>query len=93
MQLDVKGNLRMAMGTLRENKLRSFLTVLGVVIGVTALISVASIMVGLDRDIRGFLNDYGTDLAIGLILGIGLIVVLVILVAVGDRKPPDRKDK
>jgi putative ABC transport system permease protein len=35
--------------------------VLGVVIGITALISVASILVGLDEDIRGFLNDYGTN--------------------------------
>jgi len=61
MQLDLKNNIGMALGTLRENKLRSFLTVLGVVIGVTALISVSSIMVGLDRDIRGFLNDYGTE--------------------------------
>jgi len=61
MRMDMQGNLGMALGTLRENKLRSFLTVLGVVIGVTALISVASIMVGLDRDIRAFLNDFGTD--------------------------------
>jgi putative ABC transport system permease protein len=51
----------MAFDTLRLHKMRSFLTVLGVVIGITALISVASILVGLDQDIRGFLNDYGTD--------------------------------
>ena len=54
-------NARMAVDTLRTHKLRSFLTVLGVVIGITALIGVASILVGLDRDIRGFLDDYGTD--------------------------------
>jgi ABC-type antimicrobial peptide transport system permease subunit len=54
-------NARMALGTVREHKLRSFLTVLGVVIGITALIGVSSILVGLDRDIRGFLNDFGTD--------------------------------
>ena len=34
---------------------------LGIVIGITALISVASILVGLDRDMRGFLEDYGAD--------------------------------
>lgn len=51
----------MAFATLREHKMRSFLTVLGVVIGITALIAVASILVGLDRDVRGFLNDYGTE--------------------------------
>src|SRR5437899_2172550 len=54
-------NARMALITLRENKLRSFLTVLAVVIGITAVIAVISILVGLDRDIRATLNDYGTD--------------------------------
>jgi len=54
-------NAQMALKTVRENKVRSFLTVLGVVIGVTTLIAVASIMVGLDEDMRGFLNDYGPD--------------------------------
>ena len=41
-------NSRMAFQTLREHKMRSFLTVIGVVIGVTALIAVGSIVVGLD---------------------------------------------
>src|SRR5215471_10429555 len=54
-------NAVMALSTLRENKIRSALTVLGVVIGVTTLILVASILVGLDRDIRGFLTDFGTN--------------------------------
>jgi putative ABC transport system permease protein len=54
-------NAKMAFDTLRSHKLRSFLTILGVVIGITALISVASILVGLDEDIRLFLNDFGTD--------------------------------
>ena len=54
-------NARMALDTIRGHKLRSLLTVLGVVIGITALVGVASILVGLDQDIRNFLNDYGTD--------------------------------
>ena len=54
-------NARMAFRTLREHKTRSFLTVLGVVIGVTALIAVGSIVVGLDKDVRSFLEDYGTE--------------------------------
>ncbi len=54
-------NARMAFQTLREHKMRSLLTVLGVVIGVTALIAVGSIVVGLDKDVRSFLDDYGTD--------------------------------
>ncbi len=54
-------NARMALSTLRTHKTRSFLTVLGVVIGVTALIAVGSIVVGLDRDVRAFLEDYGPN--------------------------------
>lgn len=54
-------NAVMALATLRENKIRSALTVLGVVIGVTTLILVSSILVGLDRDIRGFLTGFGTN--------------------------------
>ena len=54
-------NARMALENLRDHKMRSLLTVLGVVIGVTALIAVASILVGLDQDVRSYLNDFGVD--------------------------------
>jgi len=54
-------NSRMALETVREHKTRSFLTVLGVVIGVAAMIFVASILVGVSRDFQGFLEDYGTN--------------------------------
>jgi len=46
MRMNIGENARMALTTLRENKMRSFLTVLGVVIGITALLSVVSILVG-----------------------------------------------
>ncbi|MGO9402943.1 MAG: ABC transporter permease [Terriglobales bacterium] len=51
----------MALETVREHKTRSFLTVLGVVIGVAAMIFVASMLVGVSRDIQGYLDDYGTN--------------------------------
>jgi len=54
-------NSRMALETVREHKTRSLLTVLGVVIGVAAMIFVASMLVGVSRDISGFLDDYGTN--------------------------------
>jgi putative ABC transport system permease protein len=60
-RLELGENARMAFSTLRLHKTRSFLTVLGVVIGVTALIAVGSIVVGLDKDVRAFLDDYGTN--------------------------------
>ena len=54
-------NERMAFESLREHKVRSFLTVLGVVIGVCALVIVASVLVGVDQDMRDYLSDYGTE--------------------------------
>lgn len=54
-------NVQMALTTLRENKMRSFLTVLGVVIGITALISVVSILVGVYDDVNTIMSDYGPD--------------------------------
>ncbi|HVA94713.1 MAG TPA: ABC transporter permease [Candidatus Dormibacteraeota bacterium] len=54
-------NMKMALDTLRQNKVRSFLTVLGVVIGITALITVASILVGFYADVTAYLNDYGPN--------------------------------
>jgi ABC-type antimicrobial peptide transport system permease subunit len=61
MRFSLGENARMALDTLFMHKLRSFLTVLGVVIGITAMIAVSSILVGLDADIRGFLDDFGTN--------------------------------
>jgi ABC-type antimicrobial peptide transport system permease subunit len=54
-------NERMAFSSLREHKVRSLLTVFGVVIGVTALVVVSSILVGVDKDMRDYLEDYGTE--------------------------------
>ena len=61
MRIALGENAKMALDTLRENKLRSFLTVLGVVIGITALITVASILVGFYADITVYLDDYGAN--------------------------------
>jgi putative ABC transport system permease protein len=61
MQFMLGENAKMALGTLRENKMRSFLTVLGVVIGITSLIAVASILVGLYQDMDKSLSDYGPN--------------------------------
>jgi putative ABC transport system permease protein len=61
MKIQFGENSQMALKNLRENKLRSVLTIVGVVIGVTVMILVASILVGLDADLHGFLDDYGPD--------------------------------
>lgn len=59
--MQLSEDVRMALGTLRENKMRSFLTVLGVVIGITALLSVVSILVGVYSNVTAMMNDYGPD--------------------------------
>jgi len=61
MRIGLDENTRLALDSLGQHKMRSLLTVLGVVIGIMAIVAVASIMVGLDRDIRGFLDQYGTN--------------------------------
>src|SRR5882762_8224212 len=58
MRISLGENAKMALDTLRENKVRSFLTVLGVVIGITALITVSSILVGFYSDVTAYLEDY-----------------------------------
>ncbi len=61
MRIALGENSRMALNTLREHKVRSGLTVLGIVVGITAIIFVASFLVGMDRDIRVFLDDFGAE--------------------------------
>ena len=61
MRMNLGENVKMALTTLHENKMRSFLTVLGVVIGITALVVVVSIVEGLYADMSAMLNDYGPN--------------------------------
>jgi putative ABC transport system permease protein len=53
--------VRMATDTLRGNKLRSALTVLGIVIGVAVVIGVSSIGRGLDENVREIVSSIGSD--------------------------------
>ena len=51
----------LALTTVREHKLRSFLTVLGVIIGTGAVIGVGSIIAGLDGAITNILKSFGPN--------------------------------
>src|SRR5438874_445927 len=53
--------LAMALDNVRSNKFRSFLTVLGIVIGVMAAIVVASILTGMRQNIVAIIEEYGTN--------------------------------
>jgi putative ABC transport system permease protein len=51
----------MALDSVRSHKFRSFLTVLGIVIGVMTAISIASILTGLRQNIVSIIEEYGTN--------------------------------
>jgi putative ABC transport system permease protein len=54
-------NVRMAFETLRTHKVRSFLTVLGVFIGTTVAILVASVLIGFQKNVTDSLNEFGVN--------------------------------
>jgi putative ABC transport system permease protein len=53
--------LLMALDSIRAHKFRSFLTVLGIVVGVMTAITVASILTGLRHSIVAIIEEYGTN--------------------------------
>src|SRR5258708_28728647 len=57
---DIYENLKMAIATLRANKLRSFLTVFGVVIGIITVMLIASIITGIDVSVKREVESFGT---------------------------------
>src|SRR5437868_12947788 len=60
----ILAGIRLALSTVREHKWRSFLTVLGVIIGTGAVIGVGSIIAGLDGAITGLLRGFGPNTVI-----------------------------
>ena len=57
---DIYENLMMALGTLRAHKLRSALTVVGVIIGVWTVMAIASIISGIDEAVKKEIESFGT---------------------------------
>lgn len=51
----------MALDSIRANKFRSFLTILGIVVGVFTAIVVASILTGVRQSMVDIIEDYGTN--------------------------------
>jgi putative ABC transport system permease protein len=56
-------NLKQALDTLRTHKMRSGLTVFGVVLGVSVIMLVAGLINGFDQTIQDQINQFGSDTA------------------------------
>ena len=53
--------LRMSVDTLRSNKMRSALTVLGIVIGITSIVGMTALLRGFDQSLRNSIQQLGPD--------------------------------
>ena len=56
-------NVLMALDTLRNNKLRSALTLVSITVAVTTLIAVVAMLMGLDRNVQESIQSYGINTA------------------------------
>ena len=55
------GNVRFAASSIVEHKLRSTLTVLGIVVGVTTVMAMVAIVTGFNNNIIGNLQTFGAN--------------------------------
>ena len=53
-------SFRLALLSLRTNKLRTFLTLVGVIVGVTSVIAVVTIISGLDKTVANAFSSQGS---------------------------------
>ncbi|HUV80247.1 MAG TPA: ABC transporter permease, partial [Candidatus Bathyarchaeia archaeon] len=60
--MKVRKSLRLAVNILVHSKLRSWLTIIGIVIGIAAVVAIVSIGEGLQQDVESHLGGLGADL-------------------------------
>ena len=58
---DQRESIKMALDTLRTNKMRSGLTILGIVIGVMTVITISSVITGLNASVSNVVSHLGTN--------------------------------
>ncbi len=61
MNITPRENIRMALGAVWTHRFRSMLTILGIVIGITTVITVASLLTGLRQGVVTFFEEFGPD--------------------------------
>ena len=81
----VFSGIGLALDTIREHKLRAFLTVLGVINGTGTIIGVGSILTGFDGAVTGVLRSFGTNSLIVFKFKVGP--------RTGDLTPEERQRK
>src|ERR1700687_3705892 len=59
--LKLREEVLLALDTLRKNTLRSALTILGIVIGITTVITVTAVINGLNENVLGGIRELGSD--------------------------------
>ena len=61
MKLSPVENMKMAMDSVWTNRFRSGLTILGIVIGITTVVTVSSLLTGVRKGIVDFFEEFGPD--------------------------------
>ena len=61
MNISPRESMIMAMSAVWTNRFRSGLTILGIVIGITTVVTVASLLTGLRAGVVTFFNELGPD--------------------------------
>ncbi|MFH2037665.1 MAG: ABC transporter permease [Candidatus Zixiibacteriota bacterium] len=59
--VEIREGIKMALGALVSNKFRSFMTILGVLIGVWSVIAMSSLIKGMDDAIKLQINEIGSN--------------------------------
>ena len=61
---EIREAVALAFDALRRNPMRSFLTILGIVIGVSSIIAIGSVINGLNSNVIGSIEDLGSNIII-----------------------------
>jgi ABC-type antimicrobial peptide transport system permease subunit len=60
----LRGNIRMALSGVRSSRWRSFLTMLGIIVGIVSVVTVVGIGEGVKRQVAGTVDHFGKDVIV-----------------------------